>query len=207
MTEQQAVYKTNPLDDFLPDPAQLLAFKTWHGSLLDPRHAAMKLSGETGEVVDDLAKHLYKPGYNLPRATLIEEIGDAWYYWRILGLIRRINTEMARARFTPGQAKIIPACRFAEPTAAQTTDTFRFALSRLSLYAAAAWSESENMPSIPFSKTVPPDWSRFDKHLVEWLFYLLVILELLSLSLDEVTLANAAKLSGPDNHGWNPNEV
>lgn len=79
------------MSNFNPDAYQQDALVTWHGSLTDPRNAAMKLFGETGEVVDDLAKAMYKPGYVLPREQAIEELGDAWYYWRILSVMNRLT--------------------------------------------------------------------------------------------------------------------
>jgi hypothetical protein len=67
------------------DKAVKLALKTWYpaGDSLrsDPHHPLMKLAGEWGELLDDYAKSLYKPGYEFDP---IDELGDIWYYLRIL---------------------------------------------------------------------------------------------------------------------------
>jgi hypothetical protein len=62
-----------------------LALKTWypkdHELHSNPHHPLGKLLGEWGELLDDYMKSLYKPGYEFEP---LDELGDIWYYLRIL---------------------------------------------------------------------------------------------------------------------------
>ncbi len=66
------------------DKAIELALRTWypkgHSLHLDHRHPLGKLA-EWGEFQDDYMKMLFKPGYEW---DWIDELGDVWYYIRIL---------------------------------------------------------------------------------------------------------------------------
>jgi hypothetical protein len=84
-----------------------LSLKTWYPKDHDLHHnldhPTMKLAGEAGELLDLYAKHKYKPAFNWWHckickkseiehgvrthsytALVIDELGDWWYYWRIL---------------------------------------------------------------------------------------------------------------------------
>jgi NTP pyrophosphatase (non-canonical NTP hydrolase) len=67
---------------FRPDRYQLNARRTWKvvSPGLDFLHAAMGLSGESGELLDKLKKQFFKDGYVLTRNDFIEELGDVFYY-------------------------------------------------------------------------------------------------------------------------------
>jgi len=84
--------------------------KTWypkdHKLHFDPRHPAIKLTGEAGEILDLYGKHEYKPDFDWWQCKtcrnislthqnpdhdcwqyeplITDELGDWWYYWRIL---------------------------------------------------------------------------------------------------------------------------
>lgn|SRR3990167_1638414 len=74
--------------------------KTWYAQddlrHFDPRHPAIKLAGEAGELLDLYGKHEYKPGFDWWRPgyesalfqnrvpPVLDELGDWFYYWRIL---------------------------------------------------------------------------------------------------------------------------
>jgi len=62
-----------------------IALRTWypkdHPLHLNPHHPLGKLLGEWGELLDDYMKSLYKPGYVFEPE---DELGDIWYYLRIL---------------------------------------------------------------------------------------------------------------------------
>jgi len=84
------------------------ALETWYNKAdfrhLDPRHPAIKLAGEAGELLDLYGKHEYKPDFTWwqckhcnqieafheavclkPFTSLVlDELGDWFYYWRIL---------------------------------------------------------------------------------------------------------------------------
>ncbi len=72
---------TNP---HAPDEFQTQALKTWFhdgASLREQRiHALLGLAGETGELVDMLKKHFYKPGYEATRDMVKDELSDVLYY-------------------------------------------------------------------------------------------------------------------------------
>lgn len=62
--------------------------KTWypknHTLHLDPVHPAMGLAGEVGEILNKQKKALFKEGYEWPKEDELDELGDIWYYIRIL---------------------------------------------------------------------------------------------------------------------------
>ena len=53
----------------------------------------MKLVGEVGEYIDLEAKGLYKPGRTITDEMRIDELGDIWYYLRIIAYICEITIE------------------------------------------------------------------------------------------------------------------
>jgi NTP pyrophosphatase (non-canonical NTP hydrolase) len=65
-----------------------LALKTWysehheHHFNLEPN--LLGLAGEAGEMVDVLKKDRFKNGHEVSRATWLDELGDFWYYLRIV---------------------------------------------------------------------------------------------------------------------------
>ena len=67
-----------------------ISLRTWypvdHELHFNPHHPLGKLLGEWGELLDDYMKSLYKPGYVFEP---VDELGDIWYYLRILCCIRR----------------------------------------------------------------------------------------------------------------------
>jgi NTP pyrophosphatase (non-canonical NTP hydrolase) len=73
------------------------ALSTWyeyaHPLHFDKRPAVMGLVGEAGEVNELIKKHHYKPGYTLPLAQLIEELGDVLYYLTILAYQTGVTLE------------------------------------------------------------------------------------------------------------------
>lgn len=62
-----------------------IALRTWypknHELYSNSHHPLGKLLGEWGELLDDYMKSLYKPGYVFKPE---DELGDNWYYLRIL---------------------------------------------------------------------------------------------------------------------------
>jgi hypothetical protein len=53
----------------------------------------MKLAGETGELVDMIAKRMYKPGWSessLAYHRTLEELGDCWFYYRVLAAMAQM---------------------------------------------------------------------------------------------------------------------
>lgn len=79
------------------DGAIKIALRTWypedHYLHLDPHHPLGKLVGEWGELLDDVVKLCYKPGF---RGSLLYELGDIWYYMRILCYQKAFNPTPAK---------------------------------------------------------------------------------------------------------------
>ena len=75
-------------DEHTPDAIQRQALSTWYGSdvpLKEQRiHALLGLAGETGELVDVLKKHFYKPGYEATQDKVKDELSDVLYYMAVL---------------------------------------------------------------------------------------------------------------------------
>lgn len=69
----------------ITDDAIEKALLTWypanHPLHYKPHHPLGKLVGEWGEALEDYMKMLYKPDYE---SEFIKELGDIWYYLRIL---------------------------------------------------------------------------------------------------------------------------
>jgi hypothetical protein len=74
------------------DEAVELALRTWypkdHELHMNPHHPLGKLLGEWGELLDDYMKSVYKPNYELEPG---DELGDIWYYIRILYYQNRLT--------------------------------------------------------------------------------------------------------------------
>ncbi len=56
-------------------------------------HAMLQLAAESGEVVKLWAKHLYKPGHEVDRDKIIDELGDLFYYVRIIAYLYDITID------------------------------------------------------------------------------------------------------------------
>lgn len=73
---------------YTPDALQRQALRTWHNATVPLReqqlHALLGLAGETGELVDLLKKHFYKPGREAGREVVMDELADVLYYVAIL---------------------------------------------------------------------------------------------------------------------------
>lgn len=62
--------------------------------------AILQLQSEAGELASLWAKHLYKPGRVMTRDDVLDELGDVWYYVRILCHLYGINLkELTAANF------------------------------------------------------------------------------------------------------------
>lgn len=179
---------------FMPDAWQADALNTWHGSLDDPRNAAMNLVGETGEVIRLAHKSEFKPGYHLNRDELVEELGDAWYYWRICTVMRRMTVAQMKATHVAGQLAFD-----LRVDVISRSDNIFLPLARMSVAASEAWHAAElhgNAVSTHWGIASP------DHQLRQWLLYFLGFIKKGAISLEEVHSVNVAKLAGGDNHGW-----
>lgn len=113
------------------------ALRTWHGDdvnrSLQMIHAALGLAGETGELVDMLKKHLYKPGNFTSRAAVADELGDVFYYVLILAHLWGLTLDevadllfdkLADGHGWPGSGdKIKNMIAHGDPRPAQDTET------------------------------------------------------------------------------------
>ncbi len=75
---------------------QKIALETWHNKDVpideQRNHAILQLAAESGEVVKLWAKHLYKPEHEITREKVLDEVGDLWYYIRIICFLFDIST-------------------------------------------------------------------------------------------------------------------
>lgn len=80
-----------------PDNYQKLALETWHNKDVpineQINHAMLQLAAESGEVVKHWAKHLYKPDHEIDRDIVLDELGDLWYYVRIIAYLYDITID------------------------------------------------------------------------------------------------------------------
>ena len=80
-----------------PDNYQMLALETWHGKDVPKNeqinHAMLQLTAEAGEVVKHWAKHMYKPDHEIDRDIVLDELGDLWYYVRIIAYLFDITID------------------------------------------------------------------------------------------------------------------
>jgi hypothetical protein len=178
-------------DSFVPDKYQWDALKTWYGSTTDPRNPAMKLAGETGELVDAVAKYKFKP--NTPPdmdRRLMDEAGDAWYYWRILAAGRRLTYQSVvdQLGYTPKQLTL------------EAKNQGEGRILALLLEQAQRVFMSAEVGAIRNRK-----WSYDpDPALRGWLLYFTLWLEHRKYHLEIIQFMNVRKLSGAGNHGWHP---
>ncbi len=87
------------------------ALKTWypknHKLHFDPIHPAMGLAGEVGEILNKRKKDLFKENYEWSDLDELDELGDIWYYIRILTYQCKI--EMTTRSFNEKRLDIIRA--------------------------------------------------------------------------------------------------
>ncbi len=167
-----------------------LALLTWYQpdnpKYRDPLHPTLKLAGETGELLDLYAKHLFKPDFDWktckackgrdpshynhnPVSFAEDELGDIWYYLRILAWIEGTSLKSIKSiRVTNELENIIfinmNAARIAYATTKDEDNFFRLD----SVYT-----------------------------------YLLRILDILNCTLEDLTELNYHKRNSEStNHGW-----
>lgn len=72
---------------YQPDRYQLLALRAWQSTgdhTKDMLHSLLGLAGEAGEIVDQYKKHLFKVARQCSREQFLDELGDLFYYLRIV---------------------------------------------------------------------------------------------------------------------------
>jgi hypothetical protein len=179
------------------------ALATWydkdHPLHLDPLHPAIKLAGEAGELLDLYGKHKYKPGFDWWQCKycgqgkdrhydsdyckseptkkynsfVLDELGDWWYYWRVLCYQDELSAWDTIAIHQPENQEILKVLR---------------EISRLSLYVLDDYDEAGLINTDELSNAFT------------WFADLLNILDI---DLDNLTELNYAKLnSDASNHGW-----
>lgn len=186
-----------------------LALQTWYApdseSYRDAMHPALKLAGETGELLDLYAKHLFKPNFNAFTckncaevkeehnndgtcydwyqnsdyslrfvSRFFDELGDVWYYLRILAFIKEI--ELTRLNWN-------------------LNDDLLYNLGKLNFCAATIASGMVEHKS-------------FDGGWLEFCYrYFVAICFNLGITEEEVTQLNYEKLNIKGAHGWKPSYV
>lgn len=83
--------------NFEPDESQKLCLLTWypedHPLHYELRHPLMALVGELGEYLNLLKKAEYKPGYKLNSDEVEKELGDCWFYIRMIAYLGMVTIE------------------------------------------------------------------------------------------------------------------
>lgn len=187
-----------------PDKYQELALKTWYTPdnplYLGPRHPLIKLAGEAGELLDLYGKHEYKPDFdwwdckichcskfahgesttkcnNNYTPFVLDELGDLYYYLRIVTWQQKISIEEWLQQKPFGQWAI--------------SKDLDYILARIASDASGmlVWQLEENQIDIHDLRSV------FD--------WFIALLSKLDCSLDHLTELNYKKLnSEPTAHGW-----
>lgn len=172
------MFKIDNLQNYIDD-----ALKSWHGSLVDPLNPAMKFFGENGELVDYLAKCMFKPNFKVDEEHVIAEAGDAWYYWRILAKIHNLTPQFYNDNFEEVESVSVNA-----PLALMGA-------SSAAIYASICANEVDDL--VENSENV-------NMFLVMWIDAYVKWLEESGFEFDMIHEYNVKKLGGPTNHGWNP---
>lgn len=164
------------------------AMETWRGdgNMLNP---AMKFLGETGEMVDYLAKWMFKPNFQGDKETLTAEIGDGWYYWRVITYYNNI-TEEDFDNLTPFSSIIENdySDRTLEESIVELTDS-----------CAAVVGEVLS----PYKKEQTPK-TILVMGLIRWLESIMFIMNKMGIEFDDMHNYNYNKLRKNNNHGWSP---
>jgi hypothetical protein len=178
------MFNIDNLESYIDD-----ALKSWHGSLEDPTNAAMKFFGENGELIDYIAKCMFKPNFNADAEHIISEIGDAWYYWRILSKIYSIDKEYILFNQEETDAM----------SSSHPNKLAIMAVASSAVYAGATVAQHQDN-LFPLE-----DDDNVKMFLSAWLGVFIPWLEEFKVDFDEMHQFNVNKLGGPTNHGWNPN--
>lgn len=171
-------------DDYIQD-----ALNTWHGSLEDPTNATMKFIGENGELTDYIAKCMFKPNYVTNHENIISEAGDAWYYFRILSVIYNFNEKIYHEHVMGLEI----------PTTSSNVD-------KLYMMNGTASGIGVLLSVKNINNTTGEVINVVHNLLSAWLFVFQGWLNGMNIAFDEMHTYNVKKLSGADNHGWNPND-
>lgn len=174
---------------------------------LDPRHPLIKLAGEAGEILDLFGKEEYKPGFDWWdckycgndaqkhewRAAwdkngiecrnytplVLDELGDYWYYLRILTWQQGISIE--------NWVKELEILNYNNPNL-----TILYCLSTMAKDSSEALYNFVEFDTVSINGLI---WNSF--------VYFLRLLKILDCTLDRLTELNYQKLnSEPSAHGW-----
>ncbi len=174
------MYKT--IQEYIND-----ALDTWHGGK-DLENPALKFFGENGELTDYIAKWLYKPGFQLDQEHIIAELGDAWYYWRILvnnlGLSKSIQSVINDMNIN---------------------DLYTENLRLSDCLAEMGCAAGEILYSIIRQKSEDMRDHNLE-NLITWFIYFIEALHNLDITLDRIHDYNVIKLNKNKNHGWKPQQ-
>jgi len=188
---------------FTPDDSQRLALLTWYSPddprYLDPRHPLIKLAGEAGEILDLYGKEEYKPGFSWwdckkcemdkdyhtrfmcewgYTPLVLDELGDFWYYLRILTWQQGKTTQGVMNGYSDYQKFYLE------------NDLLR-CLASMARLATDLLSDYVDVGTFEGG------------HLQDCVFYFLTILSKLDCTLLRLTELNYQKLnSKPGAHGW-----
>lgn len=165
-----------------PDKYQEIALRTWYAKD-DPRHndkmpALLGLVGEAGEIAELVKKANYKYEIPVSRDSMLEELGDFWWYLRVVAYLHNINIlEETNAFPRNPEMSLNHTALMLNISSGELAELYMFAY------------EQWFVISI-FERCIG---------------YILTILAQFNCTLDELTEMNYAKLQG-GRHGWEENQ-
>ena len=160
-----------------PDKYQEIALKTWYAKD-DPRHndkmpALLGLVGEAGEIAELVKKAKYKYEIPVSRDSMLEELGDYWWYLRVVAYLYGIT--------------IHKNIYYNASLAGYTIEKICLELSIYSIKLCSLKSDTDKY--------------YIEQAVLMCMYAIASILFLFDCTLDELTKMNYAKLSG-GKHGW-----
>ena len=172
------MFNIDNLESYIQD-----ALNSWHGSLTDPLNPAMKFFGENGELVDYLAKCMFKPNFKIDEEHIIAEAGDGWYYWRLLAKIHGLTPQYYKDNLDEVMA------------ASVNSPLALMAVSSSAIYASVCATDVDDVSN---------NSENINMFLIMWIEAFKQWVEDTGFNFDDIHDYNVKKLSGPTNHGWNP---
>ena len=174
------MFNLDNLQNYIDD-----ALGTWHGSLEDPMNAGMKFFGENGELIDYLAKAMFKPNFKIDDEHIIAEAGDAWYYFRILASMFDLTIDKYNELLEETEK------------VSHNSNLALMGISSGSIFSVCSMDSPQDI------KTNKESVQLF---LILWLNSFLRWLDETDINFDYMHNYNVNKLSGSTNHGWKSDE-
>ena len=185
-----------------------LALLTWYEPdnplYHNPEHPTIKLAGEIGELLDLYGKHKFKPGFNWFVCKCghvhTEDCNEIIYDWESDDGYERITVRCECEKYIPLVLDELGDIWYYLRILAWMNDV---ELSELNLEDADETSEKEAIETMYISASAILAIGRIKLPLQSIYSYLILLLDRLDTTIEELTLLNYYKLNSDDtNHGW-----